>query len=128
MTEVLHFTVKAFINDTSLVVPRQVDIGGICVYAGFILLCVAYVIYNIVLVKQLRVRREGDPLLKGAVRWAAAAGDLESLNNLSFAPKFDVESELDGFTALHGAAISGKRGKKGVNLEQYTSGCGRYFE
>jgi hypothetical protein len=59
-----------------------------------------------------RRRREGDPLLKGAVRWAAAAGDLDTLNALSFAPEFDVDSELDGFTALHAAAISGKRGKK----------------
>ena len=100
----------AFINDTSLVVPRQVDIGGVCIYVGFIILFVTYALYKLFLVKQWRLRKEGDPLLKGAVRWAAAAGDLKTLNDLSLAPEFDVESELDGFTALHAAVIGGKRG------------------
>jgi len=111
MTERVHnFAIKAFINDTSLVVPEQFDIGGVCVYAGFIILCLIYVLSELVLVKQRKLRRDGEPLLKGAVRWAAAAGDLNILNNLSFAPAFDVESDLDGFTALHAAAVGGKRG------------------
>ncbi|KAL4522921.1 hypothetical protein Ndes2526B_g07741 [Nannochloris sp. 'desiccata'] len=110
MTERVHnFVIKAFINDTSLVVPRQFDIGGVCVYVGFIILSLTYVLYKIVLAKELRLRRHGEPLLKGAVRWAAAAGDLNILNDLSFAPGFDVESDLDGFTALHAAAVGGKR-------------------
>lgn len=114
MTERVHnFVIKAFINDTSLVVPRQFDIGGVCVYVGFIILSLTYVLYKIVLAKELRLRRHGEPLLKGAVRWAAAAGDLNILNDLSFAPGFDVESDLDGFTALHAAAVGGKRGEEG---------------
>jgi hypothetical protein len=108
--DVYYFEIKAYINDTSLIVPRQFDVGGVCIYAGFILLCLAYAIYKVVFVKQLRLRKEGDPLLKGAVRWAAAAGDVATLNDLSLAPNFDVDSDLDGFTALHAAAVAGKRG------------------
>ena len=39
------------------------------------------------------------------LRWAAAAGDLETLDALYLAPGFDVESELDGFTALHASIL-----------------------
>lgn len=126
MTENVHnFAIKAFIDDTSLVVPQQFDIGGGCVYVGFIIICLTYVLYKLVLVKQSKLRRDGDPLLKGAVRWAAAAGDLQILNDLSFAPAFDVDSELNGFNALHAAAVAGKRGKQGRELKkQYSNGLG----
>ena len=61
-------------------------------------------------VKLWRRRKYGDPNLKGAIRWAAAAGDLETLAALSLAPEFDAEASLDGFSALHAACIAGQRG------------------
>ena len=92
------------------ILPKEVDIVGLSVYGGFIvltLLCVAFTGVQ----KWWSRRKHGDPILKGAVRWAAAAGDLEALNALSFAPGFDVESAIEGFTALHAAVIGGHRGK-----------------
>ena len=100
----------AFINDTSLVAPRQFDIVGLSIYCGFIALCISFVLYKLVFVKSLRRKKTGDPLLCGAVRWAAASGDVKTLDELSLAPEFDVNSAIDGFTALHAAVIGGKRG------------------
>ncbi|KAL4546936.1 hypothetical protein Ndes2526B_g07738 [Nannochloris sp. 'desiccata'] len=90
------------------ILPKQVDFIGLSVYGGTIVLCLLCLVYT-ELLKAWRRRRHGDPILKGAVRWAAAAGDLEALDALSLAPQFDIESALDGFTALHAAAIGGHR-------------------
>jgi hypothetical protein len=92
------------------ILPKQVDIVGLSIYGGVILISVIYVIYT-KSVKAYRRKKNGDPNLQGAVRWAAAAGDLEALDTLSLAPEFDVESALGGFTALHAAVIGGQRGK-----------------
>jgi hypothetical protein len=92
------------------ILPKQVDIVGLSVYGGLILMTILYITYT-KSVKWWRRRKHGDPNLKGAVRWAAAAGDLEALEALSLAPEFDIESDLDGFTALHAATIGGRRGK-----------------
>ena len=94
------------------VYPRKLDIIGVSVYAGFLLLVFGYAAFNLFLRKWWRRRRQGDPTFKGAVRWAAAAGDLKALDALSLSPKFEVESALDGFTALHAAVIGGRRGKQ----------------
>ncbi|KAL4527944.1 hypothetical protein Ndes2526B_g07735 [Nannochloris sp. 'desiccata'] len=90
------------------ILPKQVDFIGLSLYGGTIVLCLLCLVYT-ELLKAWRRRRHGDPILKGAVRWAAAAGDLEALDALSLAPQFDIESALDGFTALHAAAIGGHR-------------------
>ena len=100
----------SFISGQEVILPKQVDIVGLSVYGGVIALSLLYVSYYIVQKWWIR-RKHGDPILKGAVRWAAAAGDLDTLDALSLAPKFDVESSLDGFTALHAAAIGGHQGK-----------------
>ena len=102
----------AFVEDQVTVVPREFDIGGVIVYATFLALVFLYAAYNLWLKKWWRLRRYGDPFLKGTVRWAAAAGDLQNLQTLSLAPGFEVESELDGFTALHAAAIGGHKGRR----------------
>lgn len=46
----------------------------------------------------------------GALRLAAARGDLRSLELLSHCPHFDVDADVDGFTALLAAAVQGKDG------------------
>jgi hypothetical protein len=92
------------------ILPKEVDIVGLSIFGGVILLAVIYLTYT-KLIKAWRRRKHGDPNLKGVVRWAAAAGDREALDALSLAPEFDIESALDGFTALHAAVIGGHRGE-----------------
>jgi hypothetical protein len=104
-------TIGGWYTGEERILPKQVDIVGLSVYGGAIAICLIYLIYT-ELLKWWRRRKHGDPCLKGAVRWAAAAGDREALDALSLAPEFDVESALDGFTALHAAVIGGHRGKQ----------------
>jgi hypothetical protein len=99
-----------YYNNDNRILPKEVDIIGLSVYGGIIVLAILYVVYTQA-IKLWRRRNYGDPILKGALRWAAAAGDLKTLEDLSLAPEFEVESATDGFTALHAAVVSGKRGE-----------------
>ena len=91
--------------------PKEFDLIGVSIYGGFITIVCLLSLYYLGLKKWWRKRRQGDPVFKGAVRWAAAAGDLNALDALSLSPKFEVESALDGFTALHAAVVAGHRGE-----------------
>jgi hypothetical protein len=102
--------VSGWYSGVDLILPKEVDIVGISIYGGVIVICILFVAYT-ELFKCYKRRKYGDPILAGATRWAAAAGDLGTLAALSLAPKFDINSALDGFTALHAAVIGGHRGK-----------------
>ena len=93
------------------VYPKEFDIIGVSVYGGFLVIVIAYFTFNLFLRKWWRRWRRGDPVFKGAVRWAAAAGDVRALEALYVSPKFDTESAIEGYTALHAAVIGGHRGK-----------------
>ena len=109
----------AYIADTQKITPREADIAGISIFVGFLVLVFIYAGYNLFIKKWWRCRRDGDPLLKGTVRWAAAAGDLQTLEAISLNPRFDVESAIDGYTALHAAVVGGHRGRKKVNTRLF---------
>jgi len=94
-----------------LIPPKPgVDWVGLGVLLGYVLFWAIYMAYHAL--KKRRARRKGNTLLRGAVRLAAAKGDLAALEALSHAPGFDVNSAEDGFTALHAACIQGRRGEQ----------------
>jgi hypothetical protein len=89
--------------------PVDLDLLGVCIFAGvvgFTILAVIVCYFK----TQVSAAAFDNPLF-GAIRLAAAKGDIKSLQMLSFAPRFDVNAQLLKFTALHAAACGGQRGK-----------------
>ncbi len=52
-----------------------------------------------------------DTVTAGMFRLAAARGDLQQMERLSGTAHFSIEAELEGFTALHAAAVAGQAGE-----------------
>jgi len=96
-----------------LIPPKPgADWVGLAVLLGYVLLWVAYMAYHAL--QKRRARQRTNTLLYGAVRYAAARGDLAALEALSHAPGFDVNSADGGFIALHAACIQGHKGEMHV--------------
>ena len=93
-------------------VPPPFDFPSVYILVGLVGVTLLY----LSLVVFRSIRHSSDTLLAGATRWAAAAGDVETLNKLSLSPDFDVEAPLAGFTALAAASVAGHRGESSSRL------------
>lgn len=87
----------------------KIDVLGICIYLGFLVLTILAVVAAY-FKTQVSPAAFDNPLF-GAIRLAAVKGDIKTLQKLSFSPRFDVNAPLQQFTALHAAACGGQRGK-----------------
>lgn len=71
----------------------------------FLLLCtVLFVLAR----RQQRARRKLSDIHAGALRFAAAQGNLEVMEEIARKDRFDVDASVLGFTALHAAVINGQ--------------------
>ena len=88
--------------------PATFDFIGIYILCGLV---ASTLIFSAAVLINRSGRKAIETSLRGAIRWAAAAGNIEQLNKLFNCPYFDVESSFDGFTALAAASVNGQRGK-----------------
>jgi hypothetical protein len=87
-----------------------IDLVGISVLFGTVLLFCLYVLWCHVFVKSWQAAANGT-LKAGMFRLAAARGDLQTMACLLSSAAVDVDAAHDGFTALHAAAVMGQTGK-----------------
>jgi hypothetical protein len=85
-----------------------IDLVGISVLAGLVLLCFVYVLWCHLGVKS---RRADGTVKAGIFRLAAARGDLQTMECLLSSAAVDVDAAHGGFTALHAAAVMGQTGE-----------------
>lgn len=87
-----------------------IDLVGISVLAGVLLLCFAYVLWCHLGVKARQAPTDGT-VKAGIFRLGAARGDLRTMACLLSSAAVDVDAAHGGFTALHTAAVMGQTGE-----------------
>ncbi|KAJ3307820.1 hypothetical protein HDV04_002532, partial [Boothiomyces sp. JEL0838] len=80
--------------------------GLITLFAFALFLMISFII--ILLVRFMKARGKMDPIHAGALRYSAAQGNIPALELIAQQPNFDVNSNHDGFTALHAASVTGQ--------------------
>ncbi|KAJ3250339.1 hypothetical protein HK103_003630 [Boothiomyces macroporosus] len=80
--------------------------GLITLFAFALFLMISFTI--IVLVRFMKARGKMDPIHAGALRYSAAQGNIPALELIAKQKNFDVNSDHDGFTALHAASVTGQ--------------------
>lgn len=87
-----------------------IDLVGISVLAGVLLLCFAYVLWCHLGVKARQAPTDGT-VKAGIFRLGAARGDLRTMACLLSSAAVDVDAAHGDFTALHTAAVMGQTGE-----------------
>jgi Ankyrin repeats (3 copies) len=80
---------------------------GPLVFITFIAVCFLIVLWA-TSVRWLKQRHRLKPSHSGALRYAAANGDIDALQLVASQRNFTADDDHDGFTALHAAAVCGQ--------------------
>ncbi|KAF6262258.1 hypothetical protein COO60DRAFT_1677084 [Scenedesmus sp. NREL 46B-D3] len=101
--------VRQLLQIAALALLPGVDFWGLLVLGCGFLLVLLYMLLHLVRKRRATARLRMDPCEGGALRLAAARGDLATMQALADGiRKFHIDADHEGFTPLHAAAIEGK--------------------